>query len=367
MITEIRCSQLARPMVCAGFTAFENLPEQPTTPEAEEGTACGELLERKLLGIEIPKQARNGIYFDGDMEFYVNPLVEKINEIRSTEILCEQRIDWRTRSGIWIRGTYDVSFVDKRGWLHISDLKYGFGIVEVKPNWQLLGYAIGEVIRRGIAFPKIVLTIEQPRPHHEDGPSREWVMDYAELLGYKEQIEQRMEAIASGARDLQTGPQCKYCAATAEACPAFNRLFYRALEVSYQFTQDSINEDELSRQLDQAKRAEEVLEIRLKSLKELAVSRIKSGKLVPNYIAEQSLSDRQWKPGLNPNTIKMLTGKSIVQEKMLSPAQAEKAGLDKKFVNAMVTRHFLGQKLVRKDAGKEADKIFGDPNAKAAQ
>lgn len=358
MNQEIHCSQLARPMVCAGYLSFENLPKSVSGPAAEEGTAAGELLERVLLGHEIPAQARNGVYFDDDMKFYTKPIAEEIHGNRQSEVLCEQPIDWRTRSGIWIRGKYDISFV-REGKLYVDDLKYGWGIVEVKDNWQLIGYAIGEVIRRNIAFEKIVLRIHQPRPHHEDGNTRSWEVTYGELLGLKEKIESRMELIASGDKTLQTGSSCKYCAAAGEACPAFNRLFYRALEVATEFTQDQIDESELARQLDHVNRAAEVIKIKTDSLNELAVSRIKAGKLVPGYATESRLGDRTWRSGISPETIKTLTGKDITERVMLSPAKAEKLGIPKDFVNQLVDRRFLGQRLVRKDAAKMAAKIFG--------
>lgn len=355
---EIRCSSLARPMACAGFLSFENLPEQESGPAAEEGTAAGELLERMLLGKDIPAQARNGVYFNDEMRFHLLPIVEEINANRSSEVLCEQRIDWQSRSGVRIRGSYDISYI-RNGHLYIDDLKYGWGIVEVKDNWQLLGYAIGEVIRRQTLFDKIVLRIHQPRPHHEDGSTREWVLTYAELLAYKERIDARFDSIVAGYNKLETGKQCRYCAASAEACPAFNRLFYRAIEVSTEFVQDKIDEAELSRQLDQAARAAEVLKIKFDSLSQLATSRIKGGKIIPGYISEPSYGDRKWKEGISPEVVKVLTGKDITKTQMLSPAQAEKVGVPKEFVNSLVDRHFIGQKIIKKDSSSVANKIFG--------
>lgn len=354
---EIHCSQLARPMVCAGYMSFE-LPRTEAGPAAEEGTAFGEYVERLLMKQPTPPQARNGVYFDSDMKFYAKPIVDEVYSDIQGEVLCEQRIDWCTRSGVWIRGKYDQSFV-RRGSLYVDDNKYGWGIIEVRENWQLLGYAIGEVIRRGVAFEEIVLRIHQPRPHHEDGTTREWRLTYAELLSYKEKIEVRMEQIAAGDKTLQTGSQCKYCPASGEACPAFNRLFYRALEVSTEFTQDQIDEAELARQLDHVGRAVEVIKIKSDSLKELAVSRIKGGKIIPGYLTENSLGNRSWKPGISPEAIEMLTGKRIVEEVMLSPAKAEKIGIPKEFVNALVDRPFLGQKLIKKDHSEVGNKIFG--------
>jgi hypothetical protein len=345
-------------MVCAGYLHLENLPPNPETEEAREGTAAGEYLQRVLMQQPLGDQATNGVYFDSDMKFYLHPIAAEIFSNVQGDIRCEQRIDWKTRSGITIRGSYDISFV-RDGKLYIDDLKYGWGIVEVFENWQLLGYAIGEVIRRGIAFEKIILRIHQPRPHHELGSTRTWELTYPELLAYKEKIEARMDQLAAGRRDFQTGKNCKYCEGTADACPAFNRLFYRALEVSMEFVQDQMTEQQLGKQLEHADRALEVIKIKIDSLQELAVSRIKSGKVVPGYITENNYGHRKWKPGISPHVIQTLTGHKVTEEVMLSPAKAEKAGVPKDFVKALTEQYFIGQKLVRKDAGKVADAIFG--------
>lgn len=357
---EIRCSKLARYMVCAGYM-FLNVEEiESDNAPAKEGTAAGELLECKLVGKPIGVQASNGVYFDDDMHFYVNPIYSDIVRRAATPVLCETRIDWQTRSGIWIRGQYDAAFVDTQGRLCIEDLKYGWEIVEVKENWQLLGYAIGEVIRRAQAFEHIVLKIHQPCPHHEDGSSREWVLTYSELLEYKEKIEARMMELANGRKDFQTSDKCKYCKGAAEACPAFSRLFYRALEVSMEFVQDSLNEEEIARQLDQIKRATEVLKIKADSLEELAVSRIKAGKIIPGYVQTNKYSKREWKPGVSAESIKLMcNGLDIVEKVVMSPAKAEKLGVSKDLVKQLTVSRLTGVKLEKKSATEVGNKTFG--------
>ncbi len=356
---DVHCSSLARLMVCAGPLFFENLPKQETNAAAEEGTAAGEYLERLLTKQQIGTHAKNNVPFDDDMRFYCGDISEQIVANAKTQVLCEQVIDWQTRSGIWIRGRYDGGYISHNDKLYIEDLKYGWGIVEAERNWQLLGYAIGEVIRRGVAFEKIVMRIQQPRPHHEDGPSRAWEITYEELLAYKEQIEARMDVIASGDKTLTTSSHCRYCPASGDACPAIGKAFYLGVEVAHEFLQDSINDKELSQQLDLANRVSEIIKIKMDSLKSLAVSRIKEGKIIPNYVTETSYGDRKWKPGVGPQVFEALVGKKIVEQVMLSPAKAEKAGVPKDLVNALVDRHFLGQKLTRKDSSKIAAKIFG--------
>lgn len=358
---EIRCSQLARPMVCAGF-AFLEVENTPAGEPAKEGTACGEWLEGLLTDKPLGAVASNGVYFNEDMKFYTGLIAEDMKSRARTPILCETRIDWQTRSGIWIRGQYDAAFVDDRGYLCIEDLKYGWGIIEVKENWQLIGYAIGEVIRRGQSFTHISLKIHQPRPHHEDGPKREWLITYSQLLEYKEKIENRMQELVNGRRDFQTSDKCKYCKGAAEACPAFNRLFYRALEVSTEFVQDSLTNEEISRQLDQIKRAEEVIKIKRDSLVELGVSRIKKGGIIPGYVQVQSFGHRAWKPGVSPEAIKAMTGKDVIEKSFMSPAKAEKLGIPKNFLATLTVIPTTGTKLEKKDSSDIGNKIFGNNN-----
>jgi len=357
---EIRCSSLARPMVCAGYTALD-LHKVEAGQAADNGTAAGEYLEWLLTGQPLRTNATNGVYIDEDMKFHCTHVYNDIMERKhpDSEVRCETRIDWVTQSGIMIRGQYDICFVDKNGVLCIEDLKYGWGIVEVEENWQLLGYTIGEIIRRGKVFDKISLKIHQPRPHHEKGPKREWLMSYQDVLNYKEKIETRMMEIAQGRKDLQTSAKCKYCEGAAQACPAFNRLFYRALEVSTEFHQDSLTNEELSAQLDEIKRAKEVIKIKEDSLVQLGVLKIKEGQLIPNYVQSEQYGNRVWKRNVSPEAIKMMTGLDIYEQVIMSPSKAEKAGLPRKFVSQLTEKQFRGVKLIRKDTTKIGNDIFG--------
>jgi len=348
-------------MICPGYVHLE-LPKSPSNPAAEEGTAAGEYLERLLLNKPLGACASNNVYFDDDMKFYLDPIIEDVKSRATSNILCEQNIDWQTSSGIWLKGKYDIAFIDEKGTLCVEDLKYGWGIVEVKENWQLIAYAIGEIIRRGQAFDKISLKIHQPRPHHEDGRTREWLITYSELLQYKDKIENRLQEIADGKKDLQTSSQCKYCMGTGEACPAFNRLFYRSLEITTEFFQDSIDDDELAMQLEQIKRAEEVIKIKKDSLTELGVLRIKQGKNIPGYVLSKKYGNRIWKNGINPEAIQMMTGKNIIEKTIMTPAKAEKVGVSKDLVNQLTDKKFLGNKLEKKDSTEIGNKIFGNNN-----
>lgn len=360
-MTTIRSSKLARYMVCAGYMHLD-LEEGEGGDPAKEGTAAGEYLEGLLTSKPLGLVASNGVYFNEDIKFYMKGVAQNIIDRAAEPVLCETRIDWLTRSGIWIRGQYDAAFVDDKGRLCIEDLKYGWGIVEVKENWQLLAYAIGEVMRRGQGFTEIALRVHQPRPHHEDGDSREWVLTYSELLEYKEKIEIRMQELADGLKTLTTSKNCKYCPGSQEACPAFSRLFYRALEVTTEFFQDSLTDEEVAVQLDQIKRAEEVLKIKLDSLVELGTSRIKKGRLIPGYVQVDKFSNRNWKNGVTPEAIKLMTGLDVMEKQVMSPAKAEKIGLSKDFVKTLTEVKMTGVKLEKRNGSDVGNKIFGNTN-----
>lgn len=356
----IRCSSLARPMVCPGFVFLKNLLQWPNDEAAKEGTTAGEYLERLLLNRQIADTCSNGRHFDDDMKFYTTPIAQDVKSRAVSEILCETRIDWQTRSGIWIRGQYDICFVDDQGRLCVEDLKYGYKLVEVKENWQLLGYAIGEVMRRGQAFNEISFKIHQPRAHHEDGTTREWVITYDRLIEYKEMIEKRMSEISSGRKDFQTSDKCYYCMGAGEGCPAFNRKYHNGLEIAFgNFVEDSISDEEMAKQLNEIANAEEALKIKLSALKELAVSRIKKGHIIPGYVQSQKYSNRSWKKGVSPESIKIMTGKDVIETKLMTPAKAEKLGVSKELVSQLSEKRFVGMKLEKKNATDLGNKIFG--------
>lgn len=358
----INASGLSRVMNCAGSLSFKDLPEELPSEKAKEGVAAGEYLEHLINKNEnIPIHARNGVNFDEDMKFYAQTIHQEIRERAGDgEIICENKVNWQTHSGIWIKARLDASFVCGTV-LYIDDYKYGWGLVEAKENWQLLAYGIGEVIKRNVSFSEVVLRIHQPRPHHEDGVTREWRISYSELLKYKDTIEKRMTEIVQGEDSLVSGDQCRYCRASA-VCPAFNKAFYRGVDVIHEFIQDNITEKELSFQLDLLDRVTDILKIKKSSLETLAVHRIQNGKLITNWVSEETFGHRKWKKGISPDVIKTLTGKDILQKSMMSPAKAEKMGIAKDFIASLVERPFAGQKLKRRNTTDLGNKIFGNPS-----
>lgn len=367
VLTEVRCSSLSKVMKCRGSTAFKDLFIEEAGDAAREGTAAGEvlqaMLEQQTLEPKLGAYASNGFLFDDDMKFYVRPIAQSILSRAVEGLTCEERIDWMTKAGILIRGSHDVRFI-VGDTLYIEDLKYGWGLVDEIENWQLLGYAIGNVFKQYQQtgwLPRIIhLTIHQPRPHHERGTSRTWTISYDQLIGYYQQIEETMSAISQGDKTLVTGSHCRYCPAAGEACVAFNRAATNALDLVFnEFVQDELSNQQIAEQLKLYARAAEILKTKASSLKTLGVHRVQNGAIIPGFAMVESFGHRKWKDGMDPSDIEVLTRHSITKKEYISPAQAEKLGIDENLINAYSARFSTGFDLKPSDINEKASKIFG--------
>jgi hypothetical protein len=349
-------------MNCPGFAQMTDTLPNVSNPAAEEGTAAGELLqamlEQRTLKPNTSGVAKNGVRFDSDMYFHLGPIAQEVLD-KNVMISCEGRVDWIPAQGIVVRGSFDIQYVVDDT-LYIEDLKYGWKIVDVKENWQLLGYAIGKMIQLAERPKYIQFTIHQPRPHHEEGRSRVWKISVDELTNYYNLIQATMTDIANGSRDLITGKHCKYCPAAANRCPAISRSMYNGIaEVMYDFKQDDLTEAEIAEQLRLLEDVSSLVKIKQDSLNDLACMKLKEGKVIPGYGMEEKFGDRSWKADVTPEAIECLTGLVIVEKVIMSPAKAEKLGVDKKLVKDLVERRSTGFKVVKKDFNKDAEKAFG--------
>ena len=366
-VREIRCSSLDRYMNCPGFAQMTDLTFSESGPAAEEGTAAGELLQAMLtqrsLKPNVKAMASNGVRFDSDMYYHLTPIAQELLS-KNVLINCEQRVDWVPCAGIAIRGQFDIQYTIGET-LYIEDLKYGWKIVDVKENWQLLGYAIGKFSQLSNdpsqGLPKnISLTIHQPRPHHEEGSSRTWVISRDTLADYYQMIAKVSQMIVNGDRTLITGKHCRYCPAAANRCPALNKALYNGInEVMYDFQQDDLTDKDISDQLNLLADVASLTKIKYDALEALACSKMREGRVIPGYGFEEKLGDREWKAEITAEAIETLTGINIKDDTLLSPAKAEKLGVSKSLVAGLTQRVFKGVKAVKKDFTKDAEKVFG--------
>lgn len=357
----VTATELPRLMNCEGSLFM--VPSYPPTSGDDktrnEGNAVHWLVQQVFGGHFtadelIDRKSPEGVYITAEMVEYVEQYLLFVTTPASFNV-----IEHDTSHGeqTWqINGRADsVKYDSLTADLHISDLKFGWSIVEPEMNWTLISHAIWFLknnpnsIIRNIHF-----SIFQPRPYHHLGNVRTWTITGHDLL----QLALRVQTTMSNPSNvLKTGDHCHNCPALA-TCPAARKALMNAVEASETAFNDKIDNINLSFQLDHLKRVHAIVKDMEKAYKELAIFRLREGEVVQNYSLEQGLTNRQWLPHATPEFVEALTGKHLTKKELVTPAQAEKLGVPKEIVNILAKRHNTSVDIVRIDANTKAQKLF---------
>jgi hypothetical protein len=261
-------------------------------------------------------------------------------------------------------GTTDAYLYDSESHrLIVWDYKYGYKVVEAFENWQAINYIAGLIEVLGIdglsdQTLKVDIRIVQPRAFHRDGGIRSWKMLGSDLRGYITQLSNAAhEALSSGAK-TRSGEHCIYCSAR-HACQAAQDAGLGMFEAVNKPIPAELSPSQLGTQLSIVKRARKQLEYLESGYEEQLKSLIRSGSSVPGWTVEQGVGKRQWsKPTEEILTLGDLLGVDLREPvKPISPAQAEKKGIDAAVVSAYVKREKTGVKIVP-DNNNKAREVF---------
>lgn len=357
-LTKVTASNLERLMLCAGSLRFEDVIKLPQSDDAKDGDLFEELLISMYYG-KPQERSKSGEIFTKEMHIHANRMLPHIPANSVSQFVC----NWVTQhTGVQMSNRLDFYSIDEAtNTLYITDVKFGYGIVEVEKNWQMIDYGIGVVINLKRAFSKIVFRIIQPRSHHEDGPVRDWTITYKELLAFKDQIEARILECKNGNTELVTGNHCRFCkAGDSFVCPAKNKAFNNAVSVVMtEIKQDYLTEQDISELLDLYEKVKNIFKIQEKSLGELAKHRIRSNKLIPNYTTVDSYGHTKWNPEATAEAIEAVTGCSAKVVETMSPSEFQNTyNLPEMLIKGLTHRPYNGTNLKRKNAGEIADKVF---------
>ena len=357
----IDASNLPRYMQCNGHRLLQADPvfiERDNTIR-EEGNAAHWLASVAFSGQHtidemVDRKAPNGIFITSEMAEHVGDYISAIDRnpyhpgnIEWSYSLVGQ--NWQVNG----RADY-ISHNDQT--LNIDDLKYGYTIVEPKKNWTLIAHAIGYCQTNNVAPQQITFIIHQPRAPHRDGRVREWSISYDELLLLYAEMN---AALYNPSNTLQTGPNCYKCPAFV-GCPARQDAELNALETAHMAYRAEIENTELSDRMALIHRAEEMIKQAKKAYEEQIMYRLKQGQALNGYAIENDLTNRMWKDGVTVDLMQTLTGVNLSKPQLITPSQAEKAGVSKDIVAMFAERRPKGSKLVRIDTDKRAAKFFGD-------
>ena len=344
----LRPSQGNQWMVC-GLTAHRS----PTRPEVEndparEGTASAWLAEQVFNGRVatcadlIGTEAENGWEIDDEMASHIQDYVDLMNARNNCEPGRAEL--FRTGPG-GVQGTCDHSqWSLDRSMLYITDLKYGYNQIE-PTSWQLWIYLWLELAQLAPhEYPTLVqLAIYQPRGVHQNGPYRKHVVGQAEYIPVMQQISRRVDDLNAGESTAHPGRQCKNCALAA-GCEALAHTTYDLSRFMHQsrFYKDP-TPDELSAELTMLSEAQAIIEARVEAVNAEAETRIGEGRFIPGW----ALQDRHGKKKFTVDdaTILMMTGIDPSETKTCTPAELIRRGADKKVVETITEKPFIGAKL----------------------
>lgn len=328
-----------------------------STPYATEGTTAhkwgSDVLEGKCKIEGVPEEFREGV------ALYVNSIMADLEfggEILGIEKFLDYSVDGR------IGGTPDC--VHRVGdCLIVTDFKYGFNFVPADAI-QLKIYGFLAYRKYGRVVKTIELRVVQPRCESEFGQIRSTFWDRPTFMkDVADWICNALDQIDAHPDLRVPGDHCTYCPAVKVAgmppCPAHVEKFQALLaEVPLPLRPKkeimSLSEnDQLKMILDN----KEIINALIKHAEEAAHDRIYHGGIIEGYTLTESFKNREWSQSEDTTASALrdagLTYNQIWVEKLISPAQAEKAGLKGK-IDDLTVRESKGLKLSRdKQLNKE--------------
>lgn len=325
---------------------------KPDSDAAREGTAAAWVADYVLKG-DAPSAAElvganhpNGWLITGDMAQHVQGYIDKIRSfggITTTETFV--RLTDR------IAGTLDASTaLSSTRVLYVTDLKYGFEIVDVFENIQLIIYGAAELLRlsrEGVQIERIELGIYQPRAFHPDGIYRTYTLTPDQLLEASRWIVTRGENCFVPNPVATPGRHClkTYCPA-AGSCVALAHSTYSAFHMVEDVRQQHLTAVELGKELDFLAVIEALVSARKTAIREEAETRMRhTNEHIPGWGVKPTYGHRKFK--YDPAVIKLMTGKSPIdpEPKIMTPAAFERAGANVEAVALLTETPVVGHKL----------------------
>lgn len=363
----LRASATPRAFNCPGSVLMEQLvPPVPDSDDSREGTAAHEVADMVMKGVitlaeeMIDRKTSNGVIVTGDMANHVQGYIDFL---RQPGLPVNTETPVRFEFGSYnIEGTCDAnSFDQPKGILRVADLKYGYRIVEAEGNWQTTSYGIGLAMKLlqvpGVKINEVHLTVYQPRPFHAEGEARTEVVTFQELNERAEKGRQISDVINGPNPPVQTGSHCKYCPAL-HTCPAAQQAGMNAVDVAGSAIPQVLSGEALASEMITMRRAKDMLQNRIDALSDIAINRIKDGAGVPGWGLEPSTGKSTWT--VDAETLKLMTGINLIDEKLCTPAEAKRRGVPEELVKSLTERPFRGWKLTEVDLTKKAKGLFND-------
>lgn len=368
------------PNGCTGWSKMvENYPEIEESEASREGEAShyvGEILIQMGVSMHVTpsikdeligQTAPNGVIisdeiFEAAWE-YANDVVREIKS-HSNPIWGVEKQLTAPRIHKESYGTTDAYLYNPVSHqLIVWDYKFGFGVVEAFENWQGINYVAGlldlfEIDGHKDQSLRVEIRIVQPRASHRDGVIRTWKMLASDLRPYITQLFNAANEAMGDRAKTRSGKHCRYCDAR-HACPAALEAGLQMFEAVNKPIPAELTADQTGVQLAIIKRAIKQLSYLESGFEEQLKKHICEGKSVAGWALKNGVGRRRWtKPTDEILKLGELMGVDLKKPvEPISPAQAEKKGLNAEVLAAYVEKPNTGLNLVQ-DNNKKAREVF---------
>lgn len=381
-------SGLAMTVACPLSLTLQRLaPELPPTEEILEGQAAHLVVHAAAQGTLWPlgtKFDSNGRMWEVDIDMHTGAAIyaeavnrapsipgEDVKEYARGNLILEQPVKIeRIHPECW--GTPDArrafTLEDTRQFIRVSDYKHGHRYVDPFENYQLIGYAIGELSAMGVSpgdgRTVVELQTIQPRSYHRAGAVQSWYTTPFGLTSALTEIRHAVALALGPEPPGKTGWQCLDCRARA-MCPLLRKSAMGVVDYAGTAELEALDNVSAGTELGILDDALAALKARRTGLAQMVENELKTGKPVPWYGMEPTSERLTWNEGVTVgmiDTVGKLVGVSLLKpQETVTPTQAKKLGVAEPVINAMATRQPGGVSLKRTDPDK-ARKVFNIPS-----
>ena len=203
--------------------------------------------------------------------------------------------------------------------LRVNDLKTGSGVFVPENNLQAQSYAVmaSKMLNTLDDIEEVDLVITQPR-YAGEAPVRRHRVDRKTFDEWAERLEEDIAAATAPDAPLKAGRWCQWCLHRVN-CDAHADLAKQICKEDFDDMETTARD--LTDKLAQA----DILEGWIKAVRSHAFERANDGETIPGYKLVERRATRKWKHDAQAAAVLKNHGVEPIIEKVISPAQAEKA------------------------------------------
>ena len=315
-------STAKRVIACPGSVALvDKMPPKPSSKYADEGTRLHDTIADILDGKGTPdsylgRKHEDVILTQELIEDKLLPALRALDEI-DPDAEMEYAVESRVGFGDLLPDVFGST--DLLGRLRnravVLDWKFGDGVAaEVEENPQLLFYA--EAALRTPATQWAFKNVEEVELIIVQPPSvKRWTTTVERVKQFEDQLARAVKVALKPDAPLAAGDHCRWCAAKP-VCPLMTGAIDRITKAKI----EALPVEQIAHYLEQISTVESFI----KDLQQLAHGLLEEGKTIPGWKLVNKRATRQWTDADKAAAFLMQSGVAPYEEKIISPAAAEK-------------------------------------------